>query len=115
MNALHAVRNRRFSTFQSLRYGFGGLPKVEIAAIRSAERGGGSVFWVHARKANLRGPSDLARARSLLCGLAPRGQVPEVSAFAVVPLDSETAVDLWIASGAKVTEDDASWLRERAR
>jgi hypothetical protein len=114
MSALYTVRNRRFSAFQSLRYGFGGPPKVEIVAIRSAERGRGSVFWVHARKANLRGPSDIAGARSLLCGLAPRGPVPEVSEFAVVPLDSETAVDLWIASGAKVTEDDASWLRETA-
>ncbi len=114
MSALHTVRNRRFSAFQSLRYGFGGPPEVEVAAIVPAERGGGLVFWVHARKANLRGPSDLAGARSLLCGLAPRGQVPEVSEFAVVPLDSKTAVDLWIASGAKVTDDDASWLRENA-
>ena len=85
--------------------------RTQIAAIRPAERGGGSVFWVHARDASLLGPSDIAGARSLLCALRPRGPASKVSEFAIVPLDSKAAVDAWIASGAKVTDDDASWLR----
>ena len=101
MQTLNLVRGRRGYPFQALRAAFGWPWKVKIVAIRPAERGGGAVFWVHARNASLRGPSDIAGARSLLCALRPRSAAPEISEFAIVALDSKTAVDAWIASGGR--------------
>jgi hypothetical protein len=113
--ALYRVRNGRWSFFQSLRNTFGRVPDVEICAIRRAERGDGSVFWVHARRANLRGRSDVNGARSVLCALAPPGGRADLAwSQAIVPLDSRKAVSDWLASGAKLPEDDAAWLRKNA-
>lgn len=88
---------------------------VEIAAIRHAERGGASVFWVHARRANLRGQSDLRGARAVLCALAARPRRTDLAWYhAIVPLHSSSAVDAWILSGASVDAREAEWLRANA-
>ncbi len=114
--AVHATRNRRASLLQRARSSLLGLPDVEICAVRRAERGGGSVFWVHARNANLRGPSDIAGARALLCALAPAARRSGARAHeAIVPLDSRESVDAWLAAGADVTAEDAAWLRDAAQ
>lgn len=113
--ALRTVRSERFSLLQTIRNAVAGVREVEIEAIRSADHGGGSVFWVHARNASLRGRSDRKDARAVLCALAPPRRRETAWYEAVVPLHSRQAVDDWIASGAVVTPAEAAWLREHAR